>query len=735
MSGSDKNARWITIFGQVILGIGVLKLLFLVWIYMIAPTASSASYIFEYVGSSAIGGMLFISFGALIWKRSTKKLKLLLWILFAYILISLNLIAIVIGIDAFAGYLLASWFHLPIALMLTIMALGKLSSLPSESDGTYALQSRKKTATKLYFFSLLAVVYIGVVLVNVISSNMSRRYDMTEDQRYSLANGTIEFLNDAENFKSRLNIKIYLEGNLPAELSYFRDAVEEKLKEFKQHTGDRIEYQFIDPHVGTEQEQEELFQTLFAKGKGILPMDLVYMKDGSQSQMMLWPGAIIEYGGSTVNSIQLLPGSKTGQPFQLNGMSDIIQNSINNLEYMLVSSLRRATQETKPRIAFLQGHGELTYAQTQRCRALISPYYSIADITINDSLAALDNVDGLIIAQPRKTFTQKELFIIDQFVMRGGRLMCFIDKLFLPEDTLNTQGQTHTTRYAQGKLGIDGMLFDYGLKVNDKYVMDVRCVPKQVPFANQSMIPWFFHVLATPTDHPISRNVEPVALKYTGEVEFVTTNPSVALTPILTSSTNSTVTGSAPLVNLAFPLNYGKNPELVPNPDSEANKMCLAGLAEGKFVSHFRNRIVDEYALNKAVTILDSSEVEGKVFVIGNGRFIANQYDSMPNRTGTAFMYRPKQINDLQVSEELMKLNIPHFFGNQEFFQNLTDYMMGDNSVLDIRSRQIDIHEIDNEQVKEFASFYKLLNIGLPIGIILLLALIINYIRKRKFAQ
>ena len=272
-------------------------------------------------------------------------------------------------------------------------------------------------------------------------------------------------------------------------------------------------------------------------------------------------------------------------------------------------------------------------------------------------------------------------------------------------------------------------------KVNDKYVMDVRCVPKQVPFANQSMIPWFFHVLATPTDHPISRNVEPVALKYTGEVEFVTTNPSVALTPILTSSTNSTVTGSAPLVNLAFPLNYGKNPELVPNPDSEANKMCLAGLAEGKFVSHFRNRIVDEYALNKAVTILDSSEVEGKVFVIGNGRFIANQYDSMPNRTGTAFMYRPKQINDLQVSEELMKLNIPHFFGNQEFFQNLTDYMMGDNSVLDIRSRQIDIHEIDNEQVKEFASFYKLLNIGLPIGIILLLALIINYIRKRKFAQ
>ena len=157
-----------------------------------------------------------------------------------------------------------------------------------------------------------------------------------------------------------------------------------------------------------------------------------------------------------------------------------------------------------PRIAFLQGHGELTFAQTQRARSLIAPYFAIADVTINDSIAALDKVDGLIIARPRGRFTDKELYVIDQFVMRGGRLMCFLDALYLNEDSLNTKGMTHTLR---NETGLERMLFDYGLKLNDNYVVDARCAPKAVPFAKQSLIPWFFHVMATPTKHPISRKI------------------------------------------------------------------------------------------------------------------------------------------------------------------------------------------------------------------------------------
>ncbi len=593
------------------------------------------------------------------------------------------------------------------------------------------MAEKKKFSKGIFNWSFFAIITAAVILLNIISSFLYKRIDMTEDKRYSLSAGTISFLENPDNFQNRLSLKIYFDGKLPAELKHFRNSIEDKLKEFKQYAGDRIEYQFIDPNVGSENEQQALFESLYGKGKGILPMDIVYMKDGSQSQMLLWPGAVIDYGGSTVNTIQFLPGTSPGKPYDLNGITEMIENSINNMEYMLISSLRRATQKSKPRVGFLQGHGELTFAQTQRARSLIAPYYAIADVTINDSLAALDNIDGLIIARPTQKFNDRELYILDQFVMRGGRLMCFLDALNLDEDSLNKNGMTHTTR---NETGLERMLFDYGLKLNDNYVVDARCAPKPVPFAKQSMIPWFFHVLASPTKHPISRNLEPVSLKYASEIQFVG-NSTNTLTPVLTSSANSNVTGLAPMVNLGMPLNYGKNPELIGNPTAEVNKRCLAGLAEGKFKSYFKNRIVEEFANNPVAKYKDQSTKEGKVLLIGNGRFIANSYDSMQAKNGIDFMYRPTEFNDLRMDAELAQVGVPLYFGNQEFFQNLADYMLGDHSVIDIRSRQIDIHAIDKEKIKSDATFYKIINLLLPVVLVLLFALVMSYIRKRKYVQ
>src|SRR5690606_30040801 len=446
---------------------------------------------------------------------------------------------------------------------------------------------------------------------------------------------------------------------------------------------------------------------LYNQGKGILPLNLVCQKDGAQSQLLLWLGAIIKYGGTDVNVIQFLPATPAGKPNQLQGISQAIENSINNLEYILLSSIRRSVQTEKKKIGFLQGHGELKYQETQRARALITPYFAVEDVTINGRLDALDNYDGLIIANPRTEFDVKDLFIIDQFLMKGGRLMCFMDALSINEDTLNLKGMVHTTRI---KTGLENMLFDYGLKLNENYVMDARCAPKGVPFANQPIIPWFFHVLATPTLHPISRNLEPVSLKYVSEVQFVN-SVDAALTPILTSSTNATVTGLAPLVSLGIPLNFGRNPQLVANPKLESNKKCLAGLSEGMYQSHFKTRIVDEYVNNPDAKFIADSQQEGKVLLVGNGRFIQNRYDSTVNNVTGQMMYKPIEFPDLRMDEELYRLNIPLVFGNQEFFQNLVDYVMGDNSVLDIRSRQIDIREIDNAKVQSYATFYKLINL------------------------
>lgn len=597
---------------------------------------------------------------------------------------------------------------------------------------------------KVYNWVVLAIIVGIVIFLNIIGVFVYSRVDMTEDERYSLAQGTIEFLEkmnpadatskkEGESKVNRLYIKIYLDGKLPAEIKRFRNAVEDKLNEFKEVAGDRIEYEFIDPQAGTEQEQRDLANLLYNKAKGILPLQIMYEKDGSQSNMTLWPGAEIEYEGSTQQRVQLLPGSPQGQPMRLTPeySETTIQNSINNLEYMLVSALRRTIQRAKPRIAFIQGHGELSFPETQRARTLIDDYYHLEDIKLNDSIHALDGVKGVIIAGPRSAYSDKDLYILDQFVMRGGRLMCFIDKLTFPQDSLFRTGVTHTVRT---NIGIDKMLFDYGIKTNDNYVIDVRCAPIQTPFAKQSLLPWFFYIASTPTKHPIARNLEPVMLRYASQIQLIPGEKRL-MSPILTSSTNSNVTGLAPLISLAMPMNYGKIPVLVDNPTSNNNKLCLAGISEGRFDSHFKNRLIDQFANNPDAGFLTESNAEGKVLVVGNGSFLRNYYDSMPDKLGKMH-YRPISFNNLRYDEVMAQMRIqPLIYGNQEFFQNMVDYMMGDNSVLDIRSKQIDIHPINKEKVKNSGTMYQIINMLLPSVLVILLAVILFYLRKRRYAR
>lgn len=604
------------------------------------------------------------------------------------------------------------------------------------------MSNKNKQISKTYNWVLLLVIIGIVVFLNIISNFVYKRIDMTEDERYSLSKGTIAFLqkmtpdnSDTSNVKNgdRLFIQIYLEGKLPAEIKRFRNAIEDKLIEFREITGNRIEYKFISPLDGTESEQNALAENLYNKGKGIMPMEIVYQKEGGQTQMMLWPGAVITYQGTKSNYIQLLPGSPSGQPVQLTKeFSEVtIQNSINNLEYMLVSALRRTIQTSRPRIAFLQGHGELSFRETQRIRTLVSPYYSVEDVTLNDSLTALNNFKGAIIARPRSAYSDKDLYLIDQFIMKGGRLMCFFDKLSFETDSLYKTGVTHTTRT---NLGIDKMLYDYGIKTNDNYVIDVHCGPIQTPFAKQSLQPWFFYVAASPTNHPVARNIEPVMLRYVSEIELIQ-DPKHLVAPILTSTTNSNVTGLAPMISLAMPMNYGRVPMLNDNPTAESNKRILAAVSEGKFDSHFKNRLVGEFANNPETGFLKESKAEGKVLAIANGSFIANYYDSMPGKNGK-MMYRPISFNNLRYDEVMAQMRMqPLIYGNQEFFQNIVDYMMGDNSVLDIRSKQIDIHPINKEKVKTESAKYILINTTLPSILILLLAIILFYLRKRRYAR
>jgi hypothetical protein len=247
-------------------------------------------------------------------------------------------------------------------------------------------------------------------------------------------------------------------------------------------------------------------------------------------------------------------------------------------------------------------------------------------------------------------------------------------------------------------------------------------------------MPWFFHVLGTTSPHPITRNVDPVSLHYVNEIKFIPSD-KIKTSSLITSSTNSNKTGLAPLVSLEMPLSFGNNPKLVDNPLLEKNKICLAGMIEGRFSSFFANRIVSEFADNKNSNYLNQSKVEGKILLVGNGTFIANKYDSIINEKTGEIMYRAKPFNDLKFNQTLAEMNKAMYYGNQEFFENVVDYMMGEISILDIRSRQIDIKNIDKAKLLTMSGTLKIINVFLPIVLILIFAFIWNFRRKNKYAS
>ena len=596
---------------------------------------------------------------------------------------------------------------------------------------------------------LLGIVLV-LILINVVFSLLNLSLDLTADQRFSLAEGTKKFLASTRERESRISFKIYLEGDMPAEIQSFRNAIEDKLKDFKSIAGNRIEYEFVNPNEGHASKKEAYF---FLKGifdKGILPTKVVYVKNGVQSQLILWAGAEITCSSNGVikeSYVQFLPGTPNGDPLELNRIQPILENALNNMEYNLLSAMRKISQTEKKRIAFLQGHGELKQQETMNARAVLSPYFYLTTLTLGSeaSYRELNDLDGIVIANPTLPFSDLDLYFIDQFVMHGGRLMVFMNTLHHSEDSLERNYLDHTVRR---NIKLDKMIFDYGIRMHENYVYDRLCGYRKVQLKNMSSLSWPYFVLSTPSLHPITRNIDPVYLAYPNELQLIE-RPGVKLSKVLTSSSNSNRSGIAPQISLMDFQVFGENPAFIENPEDPINKITLAAMAEGSLPSYFSNReLADENGKSierfseinqlpkKYRTKKIQSDASAKVFVVGNGTFLANEYDSV--RQGGVYQYRPFPAfpyNALKYSKVPDINGRPLIYGNQEFIQNLVDYMLGDNSVLDIRSRQIEIRQLDVRKTLDEGKMVQVLNLLIPLGIVGSLGGLIWAIRRRKYRK
>ena len=312
--------------------------------------------------------------------------------------------------------------------------------------------------------------------------------------------------------------------------------------------------------------------------------------------------------------------------------------------------------------------------------------------------------------------------------------MCFINALNINPDTLYLTGRTPTSRQ---NIGLQNMLFDYGIKINSNLVLDANSIPKYAPRVEGGKLNTYYQILSTKTGHPIVKNIDPVVFEFTNQIEFTKNNGI----PILTTSTNSAKTGLVPIVDFRPTKNINpKNPKLNENPTNADNKLCIAGLIEGSFNSYFMNRNIQQYIYtdslmnNVELGFIKKSTKKGKIFVVGNGRFISNRFGTgiQSDRYGR-LVSAPNR--DLETNPDAYNLQMNIKIGNADFFQNVVDYMMGENYMLDIRSKHIDVREIDKDKVNRDASYYKWINILIPISVILLMGISISAYRRYRYTK
>ena len=585
-----------------------------------------------------------------------------------------------------------------------------------------AEEQKKKYSSTSDIASHVGVIAV-IILLNYILSFSFGRFDLTEDKRHSLSENTAAMLQDEERIEDRIFFKVYLEGDLPADIMNIRNAIKEKLDEFIVYSGDNIQYEFIDPD-GEEDEDYNMQVKKNIFSEGIVPCDIEIIKSGKAELKTIWPGALIEYKGTTVDQIQFFDKKVIYSGENIRGLAD---RTINNLEYLLISAVRRVTADNKKTVSFLGGHGELRAHETMDVRNGLNRYYLVDDITIDGQIHALDNSDALIIAQPSTRFSEKDKFVIDQYIMNGGKVLWFVDPMKVNRDSLYLTGQTFGM---SANLNIEkDMIYKYGVRLNNDIIIDKDCGPLYVPGHPLGTVDWYFYPTLQREIHPITKNIDPIKSEYASSIEIVNASDmDVTKTVLLRSSYNSRIFKSPARINYSII-------EVEPKfNDGTTGDYPIAVMLEGKFTSSFENRGISETFLNSADYTTKFKSDSTKMLVVSDGDIIRNEV------LDSAFIDNKWRYKFMPISNDIYGVKNPNgtpkfAYGNKDFVLNAVDYMLDDFSLIDIRTKTITLRVLDTAKVIKEKEYWKFLNIAVPLILITLLAIVQLFIRRKKYGS
>lgn len=548
--------------------------------------------------------------------------------------------------------------------------------------------------------SPLVIFLFAILPLVIILAYSGIRLDLTKEKRYTLSDSTIKVL---ESVKKPLTVEVYLEGDFPASFKQLQSETKFMLEEFRK-INPKIDFKFIDP-IKTKMSQDTLM------AMGMQPSILPDVKDGKISQITLFPYAVIKHGNDGVSIPLVVQQAGIDADQQLT-------RSIEGLEYNLVSNIKNIAADKRKKVGILVNHDELNPDEFQGFVQLAMENYDAGPvIPKNQTELSLEDVpllkqmSALVIAKPRKAFTDNEKVILDQYIMNGGKTLWMIDAVNAEMDTLTRAKKVMPFPV---DINMTDFFFNYGIRINPALVKDVkkfallRLVTGEVSGNPQyTSLPWPYYPLGIAEDNnPVTKNINPVKFEFPTSIDTLGGRKNIR-TKVLFESSERTLLKQVPnyvdLKEIASVDSLGQM-------EKPSTPKIFAVALEGKFNSAYASRIE-----RKLYPGFKTSSPENKMIVIADGDVGRNK----------VIKGKPLPLGvDLLTNEQ---------FGNEQFLRNALDYLLDDSNLMELRNRNIEERLLDRQRITEEKSNWQWLNLLLPLMIIGLIGGLFFWLRKKKF--
>lgn len=544
-------------------------------------------------------------------------------------------------------------------------------------------------------------IMLGLLCLNIIGANYFKRFDLTEEKRYTLRESTKEMLSSLD---QPLHIEVLLGTDLPTGFQRFQKSIMETIEEFGVYSNTQITFAVNDPGaVSTEAERNQNYNLRMSQG--LSPTQIFANQDGQQTRKLIFPYAILTYGGRQA-AVLLLKGSR-GAPSEVK-----LNQSIEGIEFELAVGIKRLSGVNRQRVGIVRGHGELDSMNINGFVREMIQFYDLQPVDLRVEQEIRD-FDAIIVSAPRSKFSRADKFKLDQYIMNGGKAIFLIDALQVDMNRAGGQGTFAVPR----DLDLDDLFFRYGVRFNKNYVLDIQNFGRYPVLTDDqgtiTNLRWpFYFGAGNYAEHPITRNLDAIYTRFTGTIDTVAA-AGIKKTPLLYTSVNTRV------LNAPAPVSFEQIASENDPSQYQSGVQPITYLLEGSFTSMFKNRVLPKEGVNTQNFKEESPET--KVLVVSDGDIIRNEITrGQPLDLG----YNPFT----EGSESQM-------YANKDFLFNALAYLTDEDGLITARNKEIRIRPLDRIKVREEQLKWQLINLAGPLLLLLIFGSVRHTLRKRKYSR